>query len=269
MFFILSKLFGLLFRPLTLCLLGLALGISLRRWTRWRRLGVGLSSVSMMALFLAEYTTLGAMALQPLENRFPPPRQAPAAVDGIIVLGGAVLGGVLPEERNQVQLNAAAERMTEAVSLARRYPYAPLAFTGFSDALLPKGWSEAEGARRFFQSMGVDVGRIVLEGRARNTAENAVLLKESVQPQPGQRWLLVTSAAHMPRAVGVFHKAGWGVVPWPVDYQVTPRVSFQLVDGGGLRLVSVAMHEWTGLLVYWFTDRTHMLFPEPVFGENI
>lgn len=263
MFFIASKLFWILFRPLTLLMLGLGMGLGLR-FTRWRRAGGWLVTLSLVAMIVGEYTTLGAMALLPLENRFPPPTTAPNRVDGIIVLGGAVWSGTVPQARNQVLLTSSAERMTEAVALARRYPEARIAFTGFSGALSPDGWTEAQGAARLFRDLGVDQDRILYEGRARNTAENAVFLRDMVSPAPGQTWLLITSASHMPRAMGTFRHAGWSdLVPWPVDYILPPRVSFGLKKGGGLGVLGQAMHEWIGLLAYWMTDRIPTPFPAP------
>ena len=58
----------------------------------------------------------------------------------------------------------------------------------------------------------------MLEDQSRNTRENAIFTRRLVDPKPGERWLLVTSAWHMPRAIGVFRKAGFEIEAFPVDY---------------------------------------------------
>ena len=60
-----------------------------------------------------------------------------------------------------------------------------------------------------------------MERRSRNTQENAEFSKALVAPKEGERWLLVTSAFHMPRSVGLFRKAGFAVEPYPVDWRVS------------------------------------------------
>src|SRR5262249_4377809 len=137
---------------------------------------------------------------------------------GLVVLGGAVTPDV-SALRNEVALNEAAERMTVAVELVRKYPQARLLFSGGNGELFASGATEAEVALRLFESLGVPRERILLEDRSRNTVENAVFSKSIVNPQPGERWVLVTSAYHMPRAVGVFRKAGFAVEAFPVDYR--------------------------------------------------
>ena len=111
--------------------------------------------------------------------------------------------------------------------------------------------SEGSVAQAFFAAQGLDEQRLLLEQHSRNTAENAALSLALAQPQPGQVWLLVTSAFHMPRAMHEFHEAGWqGLVPYPVDYRSGP-----FVDGIGwdlpenLRVLNTALHERVGLLV--------------------
>ncbi len=263
MFFVLSKIVWIVLRPLTLLLLLLGAGLFLRR-LGWRRAGGALLALSLGGLVLLDFTTLGDMALAPLENRFPTVAALPPDVTGLIVLGGAVEAGPKVAERGQVALNDGAERMTEAVALARRHPDARIAFTGFSGALMPDGPSEAEVARRFFESLGVDPARVTYEDRSRNTAENARFLKDIIAPKDGETWALITSAAHLPRAVGCFRQVDWAVLPYPVDFTLRPSVPFTLrPSGGGLGTAGRALHEWLGLLVYRLTGRTPTLFPAP------
>ena len=123
------------------------------------------------------------------------------------MLGGAVDQN-LTEARGIPALNGAAERMTEFVVLARRYPEAKLVFTGGQGSLVHGGTTEADVARRLFDALGVPEARVTYEDEARNTWENALLTRRLVEPKPGETWLLVTSASHMPRSVGAFRQAG-------------------------------------------------------------
>jgi uncharacterized SAM-binding protein YcdF (DUF218 family) len=133
--------------------------------------------------------------------------------DGIL-LGGAVDASG-PDE--QAVLNEAAERLVVVPELARRYPNTRILFSGGNSALMDGGSAEAEFAARLLESLGVERSRITLEDRSRNTVENAVFSKALIQPKSGDRWLLVASAYHMPRAIGVFRKAGFPAEPYPVD----------------------------------------------------
>ena len=136
------------------------------------------------------------------------------APDGIIVLGGDISPAMF-EQRGVLATTGA--RLTEAVALARRFPLAQIVFTGGSSNLFGKSIPEAEAAERFLAAMGVPSGRTTFEARSRNTSENAMLTRDLVSPKPGERWLLVTSAFHMPRAMGAFRHAGFDVIAWPAD----------------------------------------------------
>ncbi len=262
MLFFASKILWQFFTPstllLVLALIGLLLHFRRRRRASLICLSVSLGLLSFIAVFPA-----GAWMLAPLENRFPPVRILPPDVTGIIVLGGAV-DTDLSAARGMPSLNGDAERMTSLVYLARHYPNAKLAFTGGNGSLIHGSTTEADVARSLFTELGVDQSRIVYENRSRTTYENVVLLKALVQPQPGQLWLLVTSAWHMPRAVGLFRHAGWPVLPYPVGYK-TAGLLVDLHDGfpGRLQKLDAATHEWAGLLVYWLLGHTSALFPAP------
>ncbi len=255
MIFVLSKIAGLVLRPSSLLLLCVLAGLPLRR----RRL----AWVGAGGFVLAMLLPLDQWALLPLEDRFPPP-PPPAHVDGIVVLGGAVEPG-LSVVRGIPSLNGAAERMTATVALARRYPAARVVFTGGSGAVIPGGGTEAAVARALFLDLGLPADRLVMEDASRTTWENAALTRDLVKPRPGETWLLVTSADHLPRAVGAFRAAGWDVTGWPVGYK--SGVSWRLWLPGDLpsRLgrLDEAAHEWTGLVTYWAMGHSSALFPAP------
>lgn len=264
MFFYASKILWPLVSPGNLLLLLLCAGAGLLL-TRWRRAGRRIVLIVAVAALAVATMPLGQWMTATLEQQFPPPSALPAAVDGIIVLGGFI-NPRISEARGQVTLNDGGERLTATLALARRYPSARLVFTAGSGSLKRPDLKEATYARRLFADLSVPRQRIVYEDRSRNTFENALFSKRLVEPKPGQVWLLVTSAFHMPRAVGCFRRVGWEVIPYPVDYRTAgmPRwwpPGFDLV--GGLRLVRDATHEWLGLLAYRLAGRTDRLLPAP------
>ena len=206
-----------------------------------------------------------ALLVAPLENRFPQPPFDLVAPTGIIVLGGATEDEIA-EARGQVALNDAAARLTTGASLARRFPDARLVFTGGSASLKPVHVSEADSVRRLWTELGVSQRNVLYEDRSRNTWENAIYTRELVQPKPGEKWLLVTSAMHMPRAMGIFRKAGFDVVPYPTDYKTLGTGQDICLSGNAARslgLIDIAAHEWIGLIVYWATGKSTTIFPEP------
>ncbi len=156
-----------------------------------------------------------------------------------------------------------AERVTGTLALALRYPDAKVLISGGDSAIVPRGLSEADATRRLLVEDGLDPRRILAETRSRDTYENAVYSKELAQPQPGQIWVLVTSANHMPRAVGCFRAVAFDVIPYPVDYDTGPDAQAIFDFAGNLRILGWATHEWIGLADYRLRGRIAALFPGP------
>ena len=169
----------------------------------------------------------------------------------------------LAESRQTYGLSSSAERFTAALALAHDRPTLPIVFSGFSGKLIPDGWSEADQIRDLVARLG-GLGRTVIyEEQSRNTYENAVNSREVLAATVGSRWILVTSASHMPRAIGSFAAAGWtGLIPYPVDYQTTPTGTDGLWSMDGINRMRSALHEYAGLLVYYLTGRSHKLLPD-------
>lgn len=262
MTYILSKLIWHVLRPsmLPLLLSYGGLGLIWRRRLVWgnRLLIGGLGCYALILLLPVD-----SLLLLPLEDRYPRPPE-PLHIDGIIELSGAIEPR-LSADRGIVSLDGAAERMTETVALALRHPEARVVFTGANSDIIAGGPTEAAWARTFFLQQGVDPARVTTESASRNTYENGLNTWKMIQPRPQECWVLVTSASHMPRAIGVFRRIGWHVVPWPVDYRSGHSFSTWMARPmvGRLMSLDVAVHEWLGLLVYWTTGRTDALFPAP------
>jgi uncharacterized SAM-binding protein YcdF (DUF218 family) len=263
MFFILSKIVPFVMLPSNFLFIAGLLGLLLLT-TRFRRAGMRLLIVSFILLVLVGILPVGNLLVQPLERRFPVWDPAHGVPDGIVVLGGA-LNPLLSRIYGAPQLNGSVERVTVIPLLARTYPHARIIYSGGDASLLADEGREANYLYPLLDSFGVPRERVMLEDRARNTYENAVFTKQLMQPKPGERWLLVTSAAHMPRAIGCFRRAGFAVEAYPVDWNTRPGVT--LWPGShiahGLQILDFAAHEWTGLLAYWLRGRTSEFFPSP------
>lgn len=151
------------------------------------------------------------------------------APNGIIVLGGG-LASYMEAEQERVPADGPGERLAAGIHLAKRFPKAILLYTGVETP---------PGSLAPLLRAGIPRAQILIESKARTTAENAKYSAALAQPRPGDRWLLVTSAYHMPRALKCFRVAGFDVEPYPVDFR-PPSGSND----------SLAWHEYIGAIAY-------------------
>ncbi len=261
--FLAAKTFNFFFQP------GLWIGIllvagTILLWTKWQRTGRWILTVTMVFVVLVTTVQVGLLMIEPLENRYPIVTKFTGPIDGIIVLGGSIKQ-LTTKYRGQPSQNGRAERLTEFIALAKLHPNAKLVFSGGSGSLLHQDVKEAETARLFFAQMGLDTKRVVFEDQSRNTFENALNSFKLVSPKPQERWVLITSASHMPRSVGTFRKVGWKLIPFPVDFSTygpeQRRVGFDMISGIGR--FEAGLRAWSGLLIYRLLGRTDALFPAP------
>ena len=267
--FVISKLFWLILNPVNVFIFVLTLGTVLLL-TRFKRMGKKLVLLATGLMLFFAILPVGGWLTERLENRFPGNPEIPHDVAGIIVLGGTI-NQYITATRGQPSLWAGGERFTEFIYLARRFPKARLIFTGGSGALFDRSLKEADAARVMFDRIGLEKGRVLYERNSRNTVENAEFSRKLAGDRFFGKWVLVTSAVHMPRAVGVFRKAGWQILPYPVDYLTDGRGSFGagFRPLGGMMALSRAGREWTGLLAYRILGRIDDLFPGPRrMGDN-
>jgi uncharacterized SAM-binding protein YcdF (DUF218 family) len=227
-------------------------------------MGRKLVIASLVLLAVCGFSPLGNWLIYSLEQRFPPWDATQGAPDGIVVLGGAI-DSDLSAAHGVAVVRSAADRVIAAAALAHRYPNARILFTGGSGNLIKDNAREADYAGAVFESLGISKSRLIMERQSRNTQENAEFSRAMAAPKSGERWLLLTSAFHMPRSVGLFRKAGFAVEPYPVDWRVGGRadlLSFRFALDG-LSAVDTGMREWIGLVAYRVTGKTGELFPGP------
>jgi uncharacterized SAM-binding protein YcdF (DUF218 family) len=267
-FFVVSKIFWMFASPINLLLFAALVGVLLC-FGRHARFGRGLALTAILILATAATLPLGMLLIAPIEDRFPlPPPDLPPP-EGIIVLGGAINDGV-SQARQETIFNEGGERLTEAVVLAKRYPQARVVYTSGSSSFTGETSTEALQARKLMSQMGIPPERVTIEDKSRNTDENARFTAAIVHPQPSQRWIVVTSAFHIPRAMGIFEKAGFHPIAYPVAFRTRGRwrddLRLSFDPTRNLRTFDIAVHEWIGLVAYWASGRSDHLFPGPGDG---
>ena len=266
MYFVLSKAIGWFTVPSNVLGLVVVVGVALSmvRPVRWTR---ALAALGLAALVLAGASPLGAWLIRPLEDRFPVWHDDGREVAGIVVLGGTV-NARISLARDQLTFGEG-ERIMAAADLARRYPAARIVFSGGSGDVLESP-PEAHAVHRFASTLGLDVSRMSFDDASRNTVENASFVAALVGVPLKGRWLLVTSAFHMPRAQALFRKAGLNLDAYPVAFRTAGARghnrwswSWSWSWLSGLDMVDLATKEWVGLLAARLFGHSDVLFPAP------
>ncbi len=260
-FFWISKLVWMVIKPDFLLVLFLFVGLiclyagALKK----AKLILGLVVIAMLTITVVP---IGKWLLSPLENRFPTNPELPEKVDGIIVLAGAE-DNYRSALWKQVELGRGVERLYYFMKFMHEYPDAIHVFTGGTGSIVHPEYKSADQARKIFRGLGFDVDKILFERESKNTYENGVNSYKMVKPKPGEKWILITTAWHMPRSVGIFRKLGWPVIPYPVDHWTEPGSFFEIdLDlAGHLRNFKIGAKEWVGLLSYYISGKTSALFP--------
>ncbi|MET0172177.1 MAG: YdcF family protein [Agrobacterium vaccinii] len=261
--FYLSKIVWLLLQPLSLafflCLAGALLAL-----LGSRKAGAALSFFAALVLFVTLYTTTGSVALQALEDHVRKPSADPADLSCIIVLGGA-LENQVTTSRGGIELNQAADRFVETARLALKYPQAKILVSGGDGSISGAYEGEANASERFFSGFGISSERLIKENGSRNTFENTLNTAALLKERGLADCLLITSAFHMPRSLGLFRHARLAVTPWPVDYRTTgiEKLGFDFTQPSlNAQQTATAAREWMGLVGYYLSGRTGSLLPQ-------
>ncbi|WP_299866598.1 YdcF family protein [uncultured Hoeflea sp.] len=260
LFFVLSKTLWIVLKPETMfgfLLLGAIVAVRRNR----QGIALGILAAALISFVSLAIVPLGDVFLEPLEHRIP--ARSPVAKPAYIV----VLGGAEANEQSAatgtVNVNDAGERLLAAIELAVAYPEAKLILSGGSGRLAGGTLSSAELMAEALTAAGIESDRLLLEEASRNTSENAARSAELVGTGVSAPALLVTSAFHMPRSVGVFCAAGWSdITPFPVDYRtgnIANRIGWQFAIN--LNNLNVGVREWIGLIAYRLTGRTREFLP--------
>lgn len=268
MFFYASKIVWLLLAPTNLLIFIGMIGVGFL-FFKFFRVGRLLVAVSILGLFAGAFSPVGSWVLRPLEQRFPQVTNIdPNSFDGIIVLGGST-DVHLTREYGEPAVSERSERLFKLIEFARIYPDKIIAFTGgggFGHDNPGPISTEADVVQMVLERAGIATDGIIFERKSLNTWQNAVNVRQILNPSANSRWLLVTSAFHIPRSMGIFRQAGFNVIAYPVDFRLGENgTSLLSAETGAWRLarLDLAVREWIGMLAYWVSGRSTEFFPAP------
>ena len=264
-FFILSKVVQFCIEPLNWVIVFVFLSLlflSFRKPELCKRFLI----LALLDLLIVGWLPTSELGLRALEDAVPKTSLANLTgndIGGTIILGGAIEGGEIALDRGEVSIGSAAERVTKAFELIRKYPDLPFIFTGYSGRINPKGISEADAFKQLVAEQGLSEKMAHYENRSRNTYENVLYMKPRIlelgaKDAGGTQkpWLLITSASHMYRSLKIFQKQGIEVIPVPVDYQTANHLRWSRFDlEDGMQNWNKLLHEVIGLLTYWVTGK--------------
>lgn len=268
LFFFFSKVAWAFLSPSNLLIFLFIMGTLLAIFSRCSAALKILIPTSVLALMITIYP-VSDWLMEPLEKRFQAPELLPETIDGIIILGGGEDISVAMSW-NSKEVGLAGDRFISTKELANIYPQAPIIFTGGVGQLAMHSHLQSKLTdqntplgSQILQSLGIEPERLIVESLSRNTFENFKNI-QPLLPNATGRYLLVTSAFHMPRSVGIARKFGVDVIAYPVDYRSTHE-SLRGIDFdfyGHLQALEPAWKEWIGLTAYYWTGKTSEWLPK-------
>ncbi len=223
------------------------------RRLRWIRI---LAVSTFLLFFLLGNPLVASTLMGFLESQYPPfDHSTTKKFDAIVVLAGGALSQGSLRPSTELTDSSTARTLCGANLYAQGFASQVL-FSGGDATIFGQGPIEAMEMKRLAVRLGVPEQAIVLEDRSRNTYEEAI---ETERILGEASILLVTSASHIPRALGLFHKQGMDVTPYPCGYTAKDRPGdlwdndpFDLVPGAeALSKSTKAINEITGIIVYW------------------
>lgn len=251
MFFVTGKILWAFIQPLTLIAFIFIAALLFRKCEWARKLLIAVSVIFLAFGFLP----IGPILLNSLERQNPIP-ELPSRIDGMIVLGGAIdtEGSAL---HDQIQFTPFATRLTEMVRLSRLYPQARIVYSGGSGNLTSSNAREADIVAKLLKDLGISQKNIIFENQSRSSFENVKYSYELVHPQPGENWVLITSAFHLPRAIRIFDKQKWPVIPYPAGFienkSLEPRVLLDVL--GNYWKLKIAVKEYIAIIAYQISGK--------------
>jgi len=251
MYVYLSKILPIFVMPLGIVIVLALVALLLRE--KKHRTSTALLALAIVVLWVSSMPIVAHTLGHNMESHFPPVAIEDVQAGGcVIVLGGAVGAPIAP--RVSVDLNDAVDRVYKTAQLYKAGKAPIVIVTGGNQPWSVSGVAEAELIRDLLMEWGVPKDVIFMEGSSRNTRENALYTKSIIDTTLCESPLLVTSAAHMPRAVAAFMAVGIRVTPISTDIRVTDKKSLSVMDfipdSRALAETSDAIREWVGQKVY-------------------
>ena len=260
MSFYLSKIIWLLLNPFNIFIFFTVFTILLYLFS-YKKTGILIFITNSFFLFLISFLPIGNYLIHQIEKEYHLNTVIPENLDGILILGGAT-NPIMFKEFKQISVNGSAERLIESIELIKKFKNAKIIFIGGSGVINRPDLGHAQVAKSFYKKMGLLENKIIYENNSRNTYENILFSKKIAKPQKDQKWLLITSASHMKRALLIGSKHNWHLIPYAVDFQTMKKLKFipNLNFLSNLNAFQKGSHEWLGLITYYLMDRTNKIF---------
>ena len=251
MTFFLSKFLWFIFNPFNVLIIAIIIGYLFNLFNL-KLLSKFFYIFALFIFFISAVMPTGSYLNYLLEKNFHSQNYLPETIDGILILAGAT-NPFLSKEHSQINLNGSVERLTESIILIKKYPNAKIIFSGGSGSLQYPDLDHASVAKDFFSNMGIDSNKIYYENKSRNTYESILFSKKIANPKKNEKWLLVTSAFHLNRSLGISEKLKWTFIPYATDFKKSKNFSwgnpFNFLEK--ISEFDRAMHEWIGLFAYY------------------
>ena len=260
MTFFLSKFLWDLLNPFN-CILFLFILSAFLNFFKFYKFSKIILYFTFLLFFITGVLPTGSYLLYLLEKNYHNKVNLPENVDGILILSGAT-NPFLTKEYDQISLNGSVERLTESIQLINKYPKAKVFFAGGSGSVKYPDLSHSAVAKRFYENLNVNIKNIYFGNKSRNTYENIVFAKKKFNPNIDEKWVLVTSAYHLKRAINVGEKLGWKLIPYPTDYKLPKKFLWRLSFNFFSNLGSFqhSSHEWVGIISYYLMGRSSKIF---------
>lgn len=253
------------FHPIQVLMYLLLVGLIVNLFSKNKLFKV-VNLITLILFILIVFLPNGTYLLWKLENTYSKPKIFPDKIDGMLILGSGT-DPLLTDQHGQVTLTESIERITESIELIKKFPDAKVVYSGgMPTAKSQEKLSGVDVAKMFFTRMKIDVNKIIFEDQSKDTYENFIFSKKFINNTDGEKWLLVTSASHMKRAMSVAEKLGLNFIPYPVDYIVHKNYSWKVnyfLKGRrflkNLNHFKIAAHEYVGLIAYYLSKRSSKL----------
>jgi len=260
MTFYLSKFLWYLFNPFNCIIFLLILSVILN-FLKLLKFSKIILYFAFFLFFITGALPTGSYLLYLLEKNYHNKVNLPENVDGILILSGAT-SPFLTKEYDQISLNGSVERLTESIQLMKKYPKAKVFFAGGSGYIEYPDLNHSDVAKKFYESLDVNTKNIFFDKTSRNTYENIVFAKKKFNPNKDEKWVLVTSAFHLKRAINVGEQLGWEFIPYATDYKLPKKFRWKLSFNffGNLSSFQRSSHEWVGIISYYLMGRSSKIF---------
>lgn len=260
MSFYLSKIIWLIFNPFNIFIFLTIISL-IFYFLYLKKLSIIIFLTNFTCLLTISIFPIGNYLIYKLEKEYHSKIQPPQNLHGILILGGAT-NPLLFKDHEEISFNDAAERLIEAFHLIKKYKNIKVIMTGGSGLINETEIGHADVAKIFFNKMDLDTSKIIFENKSRNTNENIILSKKIAKPNNDEKWLIITSAFHMKRAILIGQKNNWEFIPYAVDFKSRSKFNFKpsIYLWSNLSSFQLASHEWIGLVSYFLMQRTDKIF---------